>query len=386
MTDTTELTDAHRFLGLAAVITASFSIGLSFGIGLPLTALTFEAWQEPMWMIGLAGAAPSLGVLVALPLVSRVVARTGALPPMLGGCVMGVFGFLAMYLMQDAWSWVLIRFVMSAGIAFPWLIGETWINVLSREETRGRIIAAYAMALFLGISVGPAVLQVLGLTGYLPFLGAAVGVGSAAIPLALSRGRVPAFRHSTYHKPISVIKLAPVAMVGGFVGGFADITCFSLIPNVALAGGLSENHALSLITIMAAGGLIWQFFIGWLSDRIDRALLIFAVAAAFVLTVLALPLAMQSPLIASLWAFVLGGTILGFYTVSLAIIGERVPAAMLIPAHAAFLMLYQVGAIAGPVGAGVAMTASPIYGFIAFVIGLTTISSLVLAYIARRAH
>ena len=51
-----ELTRAQRAMSLAAVIAAAFGVGLTFGIGAPLTALTFESWQQPKWLIGLAGA------------------------------------------------------------------------------------------------------------------------------------------------------------------------------------------------------------------------------------------------------------------------------------------------------------------------------------------
>ena len=53
-----QFTDRERVLSLAAVISTSFGVGISFGIGFPLTALTFEDWHQAKWMIGLAGAGP----------------------------------------------------------------------------------------------------------------------------------------------------------------------------------------------------------------------------------------------------------------------------------------------------------------------------------------
>src|SRR4029078_11704990 len=90
-------TSRQRGLSLAAVIAASFGVGLSFGIGFPLTALTFEAWQQPNWMIGLGGAIPAIAVLIALPILPRLVARLGAVAAIAGGCLAGAVGFLALY-------------------------------------------------------------------------------------------------------------------------------------------------------------------------------------------------------------------------------------------------------------------------------------------------
>ncbi len=59
-------------------------------------------------------------------------------------------------------------------------------------------------------------------------------------------------------------------------------------------------------------------------------------------------MALTTPVASTVVAFLLGGVILGFYTVGLAIVGERVGANDLAAANAAFLVMYQVGAILGP--------------------------------------
>lgn len=71
----------------------------------------------------------------------------------------------------------------------------------------------------------------------------------------------------------------------------------------------------------------------------------------------------------SLWsagvvAFVLGGMVLGFYSLSLTILGERYQVESLALANAAFLMLYQAGGIAGPASAGTAMDVWEPHGFV----------------------
>lgn len=77
----------------------------------------------------------------------------------------------------------------------------------------------------------------------------------------------------------------------------------------------------------------------------------------------------------SLWsayvvAFVLGGMVLGFYSLSLTILGERYPVESLALANAAFLMLYQAGGIAGPASAGTAMDVWDPHGFVVVLGGL----------------
>lgn len=385
MTISTDLSldTRRRLLSLSAVIATSFGVGLLFGVGYPLTALTFEGWQQPKWLTGLASAVPALGVLLALPLVPRLVARLGPVNAMVLGCLVGAIGFLALFLWQEPWAWIAIRFAMSAGLAVPWLTGETWINSVSRDETRGRVIAAYAIAFFLGFLFGPVVLGLVGLTGPLPFLAAALAITLAVVPIVVARKLAPPFHHDGAHNLLDAMRLAPTAMAGGFVGGIAEITCLSLIANVALAAGLPQEHALSLVTIMAAGGIILQFPLGWLGDTVPKVPLMLGVAAAFVLMALALPLALTNPVTASVLVFALGGTVLGFYTLSLAIIGERVPAGPLASVNVAFLIMYQIGAIAGPIISGIAMTASPVAGFSVTIAGLVVVCAAGVIYLER---
>jgi MFS family permease len=377
-------TPRQRGFSLAAVIAASFGVGLSFGIGFPLTALTFEAWQQPKWMIGLAGSVPAIAVLLVLPALPRLVARLGAVIAIACGCIAGAFGFLALYAFPSAWAWIGIRFLMSAGFALPWLAGETWINTVAREETRGRVIAVYAIAFFTGFSAGPLVLQGLGLSGLWPFLAGAAGTALAGLPIILARRLAPEFTHNGSRAFASAMGLAPVAMAGAFIGGFAEISNLSLMPNVALAAGLSRESALGLLSVMTAGGVALQFPIGWLSDKISRFKVTLGLAGAFIILTLALPMTLPMPVASVVTAFLLGGVIIGFYTVSLAIVGERVGASDLATANAAFLVMYQAGAILGPLAAGIAMSLAPLAGFVAAVVGLMVIGATIVIALERR--
>jgi sugar phosphate permease len=53
--------------------------------------------------------------------------------------------------------------------------------------------------------------------------------------------------------------------------------------------------------------------------------------------------------------FVWGGTSFGLYTLSLALLGERSHLAELAAANTAFVMVYEVGSISGPILVGAAM-------------------------------
>jgi MFS family permease len=373
-----EFSARERVLSLAAVISTSFGVGISFGIGFPLTALTFEDWHEPKWMIGLAGAAPAIAVLVALPLLSKFIMRVGPVMAIASGCVIGSIGFLALSTTSSPSMWIVIRLLMSAGFAMPWLAGETWINAVAREDLRGRVIAAYAMAFFTGYAVGPVLLRILGISGFAPFLAASVITALSGLPIIFGRHLAPAFTYDGKRSFGSAFFLAPAAMVAAFIGGFSEIINLSLIPNVALAAGWSDDSALTLLTVMTIGGILLQVPMGWLSDKVSRLNLVVWCGLGFIVLCLMLPWALTDAFAAFAVMFLVGGVTLGFYSLGLAVVGERVGAEDLTAANGAFIIMYQAGALLGPIISGIAMTERPVNGFVGTIVGLMVISGAAL--------
>ncbi|HMN36501.1 MAG TPA: MFS transporter [Hyphomicrobium sp.] len=382
-----EISERRRMASLAAVIAAAFGVGLAFGIGFPLTALTLETWATPKWLIGIAGAAPAMGVLATLPFLPRLVARWGAVRAITLGCLAGAAGFLALGVFQSVYAWIFIRFAMSAGLAMPWLVGETWINMVTREETRGRVIAIYAISFFTGYSAGPLLLDVTGFDGLACYVAGAVSLMLAGLPIVLAASLAPdVSENGSEHSPFSAVRLSPVGMMGGFIGGFAEMSYLALIGNVGLAGGLDQATALGLMSFMTAGGVALQFFIGYLADKVARTRVTAALSVAFITLSLLLPAALATPPLAFPLVFVLGGVVLGFYTVGLAVVGEEVDAQDLAAANAAFLVMYQFGAILGPAAAGSAMSISPVSGFVYAMAGSMSLALGVVLWLAGRSR
>jgi MFS family permease len=162
--------------------------------------------------------------------------------------------------------------------------------------------------------------------------------------------------------------------MAAFMGGFAEITNLSLIPNVALAAGWSQDAALALLTVMTVGGIALQYPLGWLSDQVSRIQLVVYCGLLFIVFSLLLPCALTNSAAAFAVMFLIGGVILGFYALGLAIIGERISPGDLAAVNAAFIVMYQAGALLGPIISGIAMTEQPVQGFVATIVGLTILS------------
>jgi MFS family permease len=355
-----------RALSLAAVIAANAGLGLAYGIGYPLTALTFERWGAAPWLTGVAGAAPALAVLVMLPLVPAIARRLGTVPAMTLGCVVAALGFALMPVLDSPTAWIALRMLQGAGVTLPWLVGETWLNTVADDRTRGRVMSLFVVSLFSGFAAGPLAVGRLGTEGWAPFLLAVAALALTATPLVLARRLAPPVEGHGGTGLLAAARLVPLAMAGALAAGLLEMGNLALLPVYALGAGLDEAGGLRLLTALIVGGLVLQFAVGWLSDRLPRRALLVALGLVCATLPAALGLAVARPAGIAV-AFLLGGAVLGVYSLSLTILGERVRAADLAAANAAFLVLYQLGAIAGPGLGGLAMGLWQPHGFLALV-------------------
>lgn len=365
---------ANRRKSLTAVILSCFGVGIAFGLGYPLTAMALEARGEPSWIIGLAGAAPSLAILALLPILPYAVARIRPATAIILGCVSCAAAYGSLYFLDNTVAWIALRFLMGATIALPWIVGETWVNHIAEDSHRARIISFYAVSFFSGFALGPILLEYFGATGPWAFLIGALGALLAAVPIYMARDLAPDLAHEPATGLLGGMRLAPAAMAGAFLGGFLETSHFALLPNVAISGGMDEGAALRLLTALIIGGLMTQYTLGWLADRTSRKSLLVALGLIYAGLIAVFPLLLGTPGLALALIFVIGTAVIGFYMLGLAMLGQEVEPSQLATANAAFILMYTSGSIVGPVVSGAAMTNGPIAGFV----GITGAAALLL--------
>lgn len=361
----------RRVLGLAAVLTSTAGLGLSYGIGYTITTVQFQAWGAAGWLTGVAGAVPSLAVVALVPFVPRLAARFGAAQTMVAGAALVALTFALMPVLDSPGWWLLLRLLSGAGLALPWLVGETWINTVVGNRVRGRVLAAYTMLLFSGWALGPVLLEVLGTTGPAPFAVGVLAMAVTAVPLVLARRLAPTLATEKRFALRPALALAPMAMAAALVGGVAEFGYISLLPAYAVQAGTSEVTSLRLVSVLLVGGIVLQLLIGWLADRVDRVRLLATLGVLLALLAIGFALALDGGGFARYAAaFALGGVVVGFYGVGLTMLGERVPTAQLAVANAAFLMSYEAGATVGPVLGGAAIDVWRPHGLVVLVVAV----------------
>ncbi|HEX8782866.1 MAG TPA: MFS transporter, partial [Steroidobacteraceae bacterium] len=357
---------AHT-LSLAAVLSSSFGVGLIFGFQPPLLALVLERGGATSFEIGAVTSISTVAVMLCGPLYPGAIRRLGLRPAVILGIAVCTAVLFLMPLLPGLRGWFALRFVTGCGLGLEWIASEIWLNRLATDQTRGTVMGTYATVFAAGVMAGPLLLQVTGTSGWRPFGVGALCMALTALPLLAARappagdggmsGRLQWLR---------IARAAPVVMLAALIAGLVESAYVSLLPVFALLRGLDERSSLWLVTVFLAGNVILQLPIGRLGDRLGRKRVLTLCAGVCVLGPILLSAVMGVSWLA--WPLLLlwGGTMYGFYTQGLALLGESYPHAELADANTVFVVVYCAGGIVGPSVGGLAMDAWTPNGLLVF--------------------
>src|SRR3546814_11850946 len=96
--------------------------------------------------------------------------------------------------------------------SFLWIVGEAWVNQMSTENIRGRMVGLYTAAGSGGTALGPLVLSLMGTQGMAPFVAAAVLLIAAGQPIMTATRVAPRMEGRPSARPHGLVPLAPVAL------------------------------------------------------------------------------------------------------------------------------------------------------------------------------
>lgn len=380
MTET--FTGRQRHLSLLALNACVLGVGIAFGALVPLITLNLAHRGIDATLIGLNAAMFPLAVLVTGPLLPRLIHRLGAVGSMVLGLAVITVSTMLFPLLPFLPAWFLLRFITGMAGAVPWVVSETWLNMVATERDRGRIMGIYATVLAAGFAIGPAIIGAVGAEGWLPFLIVALAVGLSILPILLAKNLAPAMPERSEAPLSDIVRAQPLVMMAALCGGVMDFALFALLPVYGLRHGLDQASAVFMITVFIGGNVLLQIPIGWLADHTNRLTVLFACILFSLMGALLLPLAIAQPILLYWLVFFWGGSLFAIYTIGLGLLGDGFPRAQLAAANVVFVMVYEIGSAGGPTLAG---TAIDVFG----PEGLTTVvaiaaTALAVAFIRLR--
>lgn len=346
-------------LARCAVIATAMVFGLTYSLSAPLIAFDLAARGLSETVIGANAATHAVGVLITALALPRLVAALGPRRLILASIALSALALAAFPLLPALSVWFVLRLVLGMAAEALFVTSETWINALSTEATRARTMAAYVAALSLGLALGPLILSLVGTGGALPYLvGAALALAAAAF-IASPRVTAPHFDKPTVTHPVRYVRLAPLALGATLLNAAIETAGLSFLALYAVTLGWGAEHATRLMSVTLVGAIALQLPIGWLGDTLDRRRLVIALAVLAAAGAAAWPLALASAVATYALLFVWGGCFVGIYTLTMTLVGSRFRGGDLVGIYAVSGLFWGLGALVGPLGAGLAMQAHP---------------------------
>jgi MFS family permease len=337
-------------LDMVALFASVSIVGLSTGLTIPLVSLLLSQRGVASDWLGIAAAMPAVGMLLASLCAHRLSKHLANKTLLLFASGLSALSILAIAF-SDSLPWLMAwRFLMGVGCGLLVVLGETWVNVISAPQWRGRCVAAYATMYTLCQVAGPSVLAWFGSNAVWPlWIAFACNVLGFALLLP-SKCEMALGEDTGKHSmtPLAVIRFAPAVILAIFTFAFFDTAMLALLPLYGLQYGLSEQTAVLAVSVLFIGDALFQMPLGWLADRFGAKRVHSYCARFFIVFLLVLPWAMSSM---ALWLvlLLLGASAGGLYTLGLIRVGGRFEGQDLVAANAAIGIVWGVGSLTGPI-------------------------------------
>lgn len=346
---------------LASVATLLFSAAILLaGQGLQATLLPVRASLESFstLAIGGMGAAYFFGFTMGCLTGGGLVRRVGHIRVFLAMSAMASAAPLLHGLVVGPLIWSVLRLITGFCLAMLYMVIESWLNESSDNTNRGVIFSTYSMITLTMMAAGQMMTLLYEPTGLQLFVIASVLFSIGAVPVALSVAPSPQQPAKTDIDLRGLFRVSPSGTAGCFVAGLANGSFWGLAPVYAAAVGDAVSMAAWFMAAVVIGGAVTQWPFGLLSDRFGRrkalagvALLASAVGIGLASRMLELEFT-GTILLAGLW----GSFAFPVYSISVAYANDYADPAEYVRVSAGLLLIYGMGAIAGPFVASGLMT------------------------------
>jgi MFS family permease len=282
--------------------------------------------------------------------------------------------------LTDPISWTIGRVLIGFCFSGVYVTAESWLNNSVANETRGQALSLYVVVQMAGIVAAQGLVGLGDPSGFVLFIIPSVLVSLSFAPILLSVTPTPAFETA---KPMTLRRLfesSPLGCVGMVLLGGMFSALFGMSAVFGAEIGLSVPQISAFVAAIYVGGLILQYPIGFLSDRMDRRILILALSALGATAALAGAAFADAFVLLLVVAFIVGGMCNPLYSLLIAYVNDYLDPDDMAAASGGLVFINGLGAIVGPLATGWLMGSIGPEGFFLFLMALLTTLGLYATY------
>ena len=290
--------------------------------------------------------------------------------------------FILYAALVDPLAWWLLRVLVGFCFSGLYVVAESWLNYSTANDSRGKALSLYMVVQMAGMVLGQLLLNTGDPGGYNLFVLITVLVSLSIAPILLSNNSTAPRAEAAKPMPLrELVRTSPLACFGMlFLGGIYAVL-YAMSPVYATIRGLSVAQTSLFISSIFIGAMLFQIPVGWLSDKMDRRILIIATTAIGAATSMTAMYFGDSIVVLITAAFVLGGACNPLYALLVAYANDYLEYEQMAAAAGGMLFINGLGAMSGPIIVGYAMSKLGIEWY--FIILLILTSSICLYGVYR---
>lgn len=356
---------------------------LIIGTGLLTTYLALYLGKNGIstFWIGLMTSCYYMGLLLGSKLGYHLIKSVGHIRTFAASTAAVLACVAAHGVSDNIYLWLALRLFVGLGMMCNYMVLESWLNEQAAPESRGRVFSFYMITSYLGMILGQFALAEFPELGYAPLFLVCMALAIGIIPISITR-RI----HPKPLKPIQVslfdyFKKVPQSLTAVHFAGIINGSFYGLAPTFAKSSGFNSSEIAIFMSATIFAGLIAQWPMGILSDKVRRSVLIRTNAVAIGVVSLALFLLPITQTLAFALTFMFGLFAFTLYPLSSALANSRVEDEERVGVSSALLVVFGAGAALGSTANAQVMTYFGHQALYASIALLTVIMYLLLTYI-----
>lgn len=277
-------------------------------------------------------------------------------------------------------AWLVMRLVTGFSFAGVYVVVESWLNARSNNQTRGRILSLYMFISYSGLAGGQLLLKVADPADFSLFLLASILLSVALIPVLISRTEAPLIEETESMSVRKLVGIAPAGVASIMLGSIALGAMLGMGAVYAANAGMSVSHTALFMSVFIALGALAQWPLGWLSDHIDRRVVVVGASTVSVVLLLIL-MKMDNQTLLFIGIFGLfGAAVLPIYSLGVAHINDRLRPEQMTHASSTMVLLSGLGAALGPISVGYILNIFGNSYFLVYLVAINALMAIIVFY------
>ena len=357
----------QAILPVRSLLIAIFMLMAGGGFMNTLVSVRLERAGSSAMVIGLVGTAYFAGLVIGALRAPALIRRVGHIRAFAAFVAVISASTLVYAVYRNPVLWGVLRFTDGFCLAGVYICLESWLNERAEAQTRGSVIAGYMIALYGGQAVGQFLLGLGETNPALPLLIASILITLASIPIVLTRIIAPLPDEGGSVPFRELYRVSPLGIVGACLTGVMLGAFYALGAVYARRLGMNLSATALFMSMVILGGVALQWPLGRLSDKLDRRkVIVFSFGGTFAAAIAMALLGTPGVILMTL-GFLFGGLSFALYPLCVAHTNDHLQPEQRVAASGGLVMLYSLGAAAGPSTGAFAMAIGGAMGLFVFI-------------------